>query len=121
MEWEYSKKLRLQEIYFISYDFCVWNLVEQIYLELFLFAYDRRCLPTHAGELFRCGIKIVFGLHPVAPEIGESPSFRNPKVFPEKIQTLFLTRRTKRTKEEPEAQIESRRHMIWMTNCWEKY
>ncbi len=81
MEWEYSKKLGLQEIYFINYIFFFWNLVEQIYLELFLFAYDRWCLPTYAGELLRCRIKIVFGLHPVAPEIGETPSFINPKAF----------------------------------------
>jgi hypothetical protein len=36
-------------------------------------------VPTYAGELLGCRIKIVFGLHPVAPEIGESPSFRKSK------------------------------------------
>jgi hypothetical protein len=68
--------------------------------------------PTYAGELFRCRIKIVFGLHPVAPEIGESPSFRNPKTSSEKIHTFFLAHQTKSIKEEPEAQVKSRRRLI---------
>jgi hypothetical protein len=72
-------------------NFFFWNLVEQTYLELFLIAYDRRCLPTYAGKLFRCGIKIVFGLHPVAPEIDETSLFRNPTASSEKIQTPFFT------------------------------
>jgi hypothetical protein len=55
--------------------FFFWNLVEQIYIDYFslLLIADVYPVPTYAGELFRCRIKIVFGLHPVAPEIGESP------------------------------------------------